>query len=291
VAETQVMQQETILKSALSRNGVASPSVAAARIVPTDKLGMPDFDRTPDVKELSEMALKLRPEMEQSQVNIRSTEIQLAGSKSGLLPSLDVQASFQNNGLAGEINKEPLPGGIVIPRNPDPYFIGGWPTAMAQVLRRNFPDYSVGVQLSVPIRNRVAQADYVRDQLSLRQQQLRYQALQNDIRVNVQNAVIGLQQAKAAHDAAAKQRVLQEQSLDAEQKKYALGASTIFFVIQSQRDLAQARFSEVQALSTYARAKVELNRVTGQILDANNISINEALKGQISRQSTLPPGS
>jgi outer membrane protein TolC len=107
--------------------------------------------------------------------------------------------------------------------------------------------------------------------------------------VEVQNALISLQQARARYQTSVKNRVLQEQTLDAEQKKYALGASTIFFVIQAQRDLTAAQASEVAALSTYARARNELERATGQTLSANAIQIDEAMKGSVSKAPSAVP--
>jgi outer membrane protein TolC len=148
---------------------------------------------------------------------------------------------------------------------------------------RSFPDYSVGLQLNIPLRNRAAQADMASAQLNLRQSELQQQQQINQVRVDVQNSMIGVQQARARFQTATKNRLLQEQNLDAEQKKYALGASTIFFVIQAQRDLATAQAGEVAALSAYALARVELNRATGQTLENNNIMIDEAMKGQVSR--------
>ena len=119
----------------------------------------------------------------------------------------------------------------------DPRLLGDFSGVWSQILGRNFPDYTIGFQLNVPLRNRAAQADIARDQLTLRQNELRQRQQLNQIRVDVQNAIIGLQQSRARYQSAQKSRVLQEQTLDAEQKKYALGASTIFFVIQAQRDL------------------------------------------------------
>jgi outer membrane protein TolC len=176
------------------------------------------------------------------------------------------------------------------PSNIDPRLIGGGLGGVwSQILGRNFPDYAIGFQLSVPIRNRSAQADIMRDQLSLRQSELRQRQELNQIRVDVQNAVIGLQQSRARHQAAQKARVLQEQTLDAEQKKYALGASTIFFVIQAQRDLALAQATEVAALSTYNRARVALDRATGQILAAHNVNVEEAMTGKVSNPPSALP--
>ncbi len=296
-AETQLLQQETLLKNALSRTGVASPLIADARIVPTDRIYVPPSDPVSPVQDLIETALKNRPDVAQIELQIENTKIGLKGSRNSLLPQLDVVADFRNNALVGQINKLPIPAipGTGIgpqPRNPaavDPFFIGGYGKALSQLFARNFPDYGIGFQFTVPLRNRSAQADMILDQLTLRQQELRRQALLNQVRVDVRNALTALQQARAAYEAAVKARELQEQTLEAEQKKYALGASTIFFVIQAQRDLAQARSAEVAAASQYAKAKVQLEAATGRILEAYNISIEEALEGRVSRPpSPLP---
>ena len=168
--------------------------------------------------------------------------------------------------------------------------MGGYGTAAGQVFRRNFPDYLGGLQLNMILRNRSAQADYVYNSLQIRQQELSQQKQLNQVRVDVQNAVIGLQQARARYQAAVKQRILEEQTLDAEQKKLALGASTIFLVIQDQRDLAQAQSNQVNAQSQYQQARVNLDVSTGQLLPVYNISIDEAHTGRVSRPpSPLPP--
>ncbi|MCS6953907.1 MAG: TolC family protein [Bryobacterales bacterium] len=296
VAETRVLQQEMILKNALSRTGVASPVLAEARIVPTDTIRMPDVEPVQPLQDLVARALELRPELQQARLAVENTKIGLEGTKSALRPSLDLVASFQNNALAGQINSLPIPPipgtNVTVPRNPasvNPFFIGGYGTVLGQLFRRNFPDYGIGFQLNIPLRNRAAQADMIRDQLTLRQQEIRQQQLVNQIRLDVTNALIALQQARASYQAAMKARVLQEQTLEAEEKKYALGASTIFFVIQAQRDLAQARSTEVASLSAYIKAKAELDRATGQILDVYNISLDEALRGQVSRPPAPAP--
>lgn len=292
-SETQVLQQETILKNALSRTGVASPSVAEARIIPTDNLSIPDVEQITPIQDLVALALANRPEIAQTEVNIENTRIQLQGTKSQLRPSLDLVGSMQNNGIAGSPNTVVAPidpnTGMPILRIANPAFLGGFGNLFDQILSRNYPNYSVGFQLNIPLRNRSAQADLLNDQLSLRQGQLNQRKQINQVRVDVQNAVIGLQQSRSQHQSAQKSRILQEQTLDAEQKKYALGASTIFFVIQAQRDLAQAKASEVSALSTYNRAKVSLYSATGQTLERYNVTLDEAIKGQVSRAPSALP--
>jgi len=258
ISQTRVLQQETILKNALSRNGVASPSVSEARIVPMDRISVPPTEAVEPIQDM-------------------------------VLPSVDFVMGMSNNGLAGDISMLPVAPGSP-PRTVTQYFVGGYGSVLGQIFRRNFPDYSAGVQLNIPLRNRAAQADMILDQLTVRQREIGIQQLENQVRVDVQNALIALQQSRATYLAANKTRVFREQTLDAEQKKYALGASTIFNVILVQRDLAVAQSAEVNALSSYSRARTQLGVATGQTLNNYNVSIGEAFRGSVSRPpATLPP--
>jgi outer membrane protein len=286
-SETNVLQQETILKNAISRNGVASPTIAEVRIVPTDRIQMPQVEAVQPIQDLTEKAIQNRPELAQTQIQLDNSRIALKGTKNALLPTIDAFVDLRNRGQAGSIStlpyKDPLTGAI-IPRNPnsvDSFFLGGYGTVLRQLFGRSFPDYSAGFSLNIPLRNRAAQADYASAQLNLRQGELQYQRQINNVRVDVQNALIALQQARARYQAAEKNRALQEQTLDAEQKKYALGASTVYMVIQAQRDLATAEGSRVQALAAYARARTQLDLATGQILESNGIHIEDAQKGVV----------
>jgi outer membrane protein TolC len=298
VSETRVLQQETILKNALSRTGVASPSVAEAHIVCMDQILVPDVEPIQPIQDLISSAFEERPELGQSKLQVENSQISLAGFRSALKPTLDLVGSLQNNGLAGQINTLPIPpvpgatGGTQVRSTTsiDPFFLGGYGTVMSQLFARNFPNYSIGFQLNVPLRNRSAQADMIQSQIALRQQEIKQQQLVNQIRVDVTNALIAVQQARAVYQAAVKTRELQEQTLSAEEKKYALGASTVFLVVTSQRDLALAGSIEVAARSSYTKAKVSLDQATGKILSANGIQIEEAKSGKVARApSPLPP--
>ena len=282
VAQTQLLQQETILKTALSKNGVASPVVADAHIVPTDQIRIPDSEPLAPIQELMATAISSRPELAQSRIQVENQGLALKGSRNGVLPTLDAVASISNNALAGDINQ------LGSNHSNNPFFIGGYGTVLQQLFSRNFPNYSVGFSLNVPIRNRAAQAQLINDELSLRQQEMGLQRLQNQVRVDVQNALIGVTQARAQYQSASRARILQAETLDAEQKKLEAGASTVYNVIADQQALAAAQYAEVQAQSAYAKAKVELDRATGQLLYHNNISLDEAYKGVVSRPSNPP---
>jgi len=300
VSETQLFQQEIILKNTLSRTGVASPSLAGAHIIPTDRIQLPEKEVLPAAEELVAKAIASRPDIAQTNIQIENSKINLTGVKNSLRPSLDLVGTFRNNGLVGEVNQLPQPAipgvsaGVTAEQRAltvNDFFVGGLGRLMNQLVSRNFPDYGFTFQLNIPLRNRSAQADVTRSQLALRQSEVRQQQILNQLRVDVQNALVSVQQARARYNAALKARVLQEQNLDAEQKKYALGASTIYFVIQAQRDLASAGSTEVAALAAYGKAKVEMDRSTGQTLAANNIVVEEAYRGQVAAPPSRIPNS
>ncbi len=233
------------------------------------------------------MALSARPELAQSRIQLVNQQLTIKGSKNGLLPTLDVVASMSNGALAGDINPLPaLPGS---PHSNTAFFIGGYGTVLSQLFARNFPNYAVGINLNVPLRNRAAQAQLASDELTYRQQELGLQRLENQVRVDVQNGMIGVSQARAQYIAAQKAQVLQAQTLDAETKKLSLGASTIYNQILAERDLVTAQSNMVAAEAAYARARVELDRATGQILYNNNVSLDEAYKGVVSRAPSAIP--
>lgn len=289
VAQTSVLQQETILKSVLSKKGLFNPEIAEARIVPTDAIQVPPRDDLPPLGDLMAEAMTNRPELRQSALTVENSKIQLKGTKNELLPSLSLFAYMNNHGLAGFLNSITPPPGSGFVNEADPYFIGGNGLALAQLFRRNFPSYRFFFTLNIPFRNRAAQSDYVHDQLTLRQAEISNRQQEKQVRLDVSNAVNSLSQARSQYESSVKQRVLQEQTLDAEQKKYRLGASTTYLVIQAQRDLAQAESNEVIAESVYAKAKVNLDVATGRLLSSYGISLDEARQGRVSRAPAALP--
>jgi outer membrane protein TolC len=169
------------------------------------------------------------------------------------------------------------------------YLAGGYGNFLAQIARRNFPNYSAGLSLVIPLRNRAAQSDYVTSLLDIRQSELGLRKNVNQVRVDVQNAVIGLQQARARYDAAVKSRVLAQQTLDADQKKLSLGAGTAIQVIQDQRDLATSQSTEVQSMANYSHARIALDQALGNTLEVNHVSVEEAMTGHVAAgPSPLP---
>ena len=152
----------------------------------------------------------------------------------------------------------------------------------------DFPTYSAGLNLVLPIRNRSAQADSARAQLDKRQQVVQYRQLQNTIFVGVRNAQIALQQDRAQVAAAEKARILAQQTLDAEQKKYQLGSSTSYQVVLRSRDLTTAQGNELRAKINLIEASVNFDQAVGRTLDVNHIIVADARRGKISRQPNIP---
>jgi outer membrane protein TolC len=290
LAVTRVQQQETIIKNAISKNGLASPSLLDAQIVPTDHIEIPEFEQIQPMQDLMTMALQARPEIVQSRIRLQNTDINLKGVRNAMMPQIDFVADVANNGLSGQVNQNFLPiPGQEPPPTPE-FFLGGLGNTLSQVFRRNFPDYQIGVQLSIPLKNRRAQADMAAGLLEKRQGEIRLRQSENGIRQEVKNATIRLQQARAQFQAAEKSRILQERTLDAEQKKFNLGASAPYDVVLAQRDLALARTQEIVAQNSYVQAKIELYRSTGQTLQINNISIDDAYSGNVSKPpDPIPP--
>lgn len=279
-------QQQLQLKNLISRTGSGDPLIANVEIVPVDHLVIPAADNIAPIKKLVQQALANRSDLLAQNGSLKTTEISDLGTTNGLLPSAGVLVSRSTQGLAGEPKEVRLPG--FPPLASDPYFRGGIGNALSQVFQQNFPTESIGVFSAVQIRGRVAQADYGIDQLSLRQQQLIAAKDRNQAQVDITNSVVALRQARARYEAAVQSRILQQQLLDAEEKKFNFGASTPYNVVVEQRDLAAAQAAELVALATYQSARISLDQTTGTTLEANQVSLSEAQAGKIAQASSLP---
>jgi outer membrane protein TolC len=265
-------EQEAIFKNVLTARGNEDPEVRAAHIIPTDALAIPEKDEIRPIQDLLAEALANRPDLGQARLQIENSQIGLEGARSATRPELELVGVMQNSGQAGTMN--PF-------APPNPGFSGGYGTVLEQVLARKYPTYGIGLQMTLPVRNRVAEADLARDELQLKQSQIRLRQFENQARLEVEDALIAMGRARASYEAAVEARKLQEESLEAEQAKFEVGASTSFFVIQYESLLAQARSTVVAAMSSYVKARAALERATGAILDQNKISLDSAVKGRM----------
>jgi outer membrane protein TolC len=236
--------------------------------------------------ELLQQAAKLRPDLSAADLEINNSRIALEGTRNELLPDLGLVGTVQNQGLAGQPNPQAIGANS---STPDTTFSGRYNTALGQVFSHRYSTYEVGIQLNLPLRNRIAQADVVRDELQLRTYQTRLIQLQNRVALEIDAAMIALRRARAAYQAAVRTRQLQEESLAVERARYEAGVDTAFFVIQYQAYLSQARSSEVVAKGDYFKAAVGLGRAVGTLLDLNNISVEESYKGHLALPASVVP--
>ncbi len=310
VAQTTLEQQQVQLKDLLSRNGLADPLLANVQIIPLDKIDVPENDTMPTAQEMVATAKANRLDLATDKLNFINSQTSSLGTKNNVLPTLVAIATASNQGLAGTAQFVPLrgaalPPGVSLPpgyqacpaslggagricQAPPDSVIGNVGTALGQVTRRDYPTEGVVAYFAPTLRNQTAQADYAIEQLGLRQTSLQNQRTINQVSVDVSNQSIGLQQARSKYLSASKNRALQEQLLQAEQRKFSLGASTTFLVVQQQRDLATAQSAEVASLVAYSNARVALDQTLGLTLKNNHISLAEAQNALVTRQSTLP---
>jgi outer membrane protein TolC len=224
------------------------------------------------MQDLIHDALANRPDLGQARLQIENSRIGLEGARSLTRPQVDLVGVMQNNGLAGALNPLVASG--------DTTFVAGYGGVLNQVFTRKYPTYGIGVQVNLPIHNRIAEADLARDEIQTRQSEVRLQQLQNQARLEVEDALIAMRRARGSYEAARQARRLQQESLEAEQAKFEVGASTAFFVIQYESLLSQAKSTEVAARSSYVKARAALQRAMGSILEENRISVEDALKAR-----------
>lgn len=279
IARSLARQQSELLKDYLLRE--SEDKLREIAIETTEPLVVPDAPAQQPLEQLAVQALQERPDLAQARLQLENSMTNLKGSRSALRPALDVVASAANNGLGGQPNETKL--SSLAPSSPNPFFVGGYGDALGQVFQRNFPDYGVALQFSVPVLNRAAKADVTRDQIQVRQQELRLKQLEKQARLEIRNAQIAVEEAHASYESARQERILEEQTLEAEKEKLDVGASTTFLVIQYQRDLTQARSSEATAQSSYWKARAALDRATGTMLTAHDIEFDEAVAGSVTK--------
>jgi outer membrane protein TolC len=280
--------QQLLIKNALSRT-LVDPLLADAEVIPTDTMAVPDQEPVTPVQDLVNQALAHRAELAESRIDLTNREINNKSAKNALLPTLNLFAYYQGSGLGGSVNPGYIcldPTNTICSNNRTP--TSSYGGALGQIFDSTAPDKGVGLQLNIPLRNRSAQADQVRALLEYRQAQMRLQQQENQIRIDVRNAQFTLQQNRARVEAARAGVELGRQSLDAETKKYSLGASTNTLVLQAQRDLAQSESTLVTALSLYEKSRVDLDRATGATLDRLGIDVADAEQGAVRRMPNVP---
>ena len=305
VAQTVQLQDQQTLKNAISKNPLA-PNFVNVEIVPTDLPSRPEAIEAPTFEDAVKEAFAKRPELQEEALNLLNGEIDLKATRNALLPTATLTAQYSSVGLAGnqaqfttatvagapvvDANGNPVPGDFLPATRFTPNGVAqaGFSDALSSAFHNNFPDYQISLNVQIPIRNRSAQADNQRAILTQRWLEAQLQQMKNAALLDVRNTYIALTQDRAQVDAASKARELQQQTFDAEQKKYQLGASTVYLVIQTQRDLINAQGTELRALANLAEAKANYERAVGRTLEVNRVTIADAKTGEAERETLIP---
>jgi outer membrane protein TolC len=279
VARTNLQLQELLVKNALTKS-LDDPVLEAMPVIPMDRLAEVKAPSSQSVQDLTEQALKKRPEPAESDIDLANRQISRRAVRNALLPSLSLVGFYGGSGLAGPLNplyNLPTPNVSTVPVD-----FGG---ALGNAFNNSAPDYYVGLNLNIPLRNRVAKADQFRSELEFRQAQLRSEQLKKQIRIEVRNAQYALEQTFARVEAARKARDLAQRTFEITKQEQELGAGSSFQTLGAQRDLALAELDLVNASTTYQKALVEVDRATGATLEHNGILIEDAISGTISSPS------
>jgi outer membrane protein len=298
VAKTNLQLQQLIMKNALSRT-LHDPVLANADVIPTSTMEVPVNEQVQPTEELVNEALRHRPELVESRIQLNSQEQSNKAIRSLLLPTLDLFAYYGGAGLGGSQSPESVCRApdqqFCASANPNPA-LSQFPLApsvsygdtLHQMVNSTAPDKGVGLQLNIPLRNRAAQAVQIRGELEYRQGQMALQQTENRVSIEVRQAQFAVEQNRASVDSARAAVDYARQSLDAEQKKYQFGTSTTTAVLQTRSALATAESTLMSAMAAYEKSRVEMDRAVGTLLDHHGISIDDAARGQVTHMPNVP---
>jgi outer membrane protein len=290
-AQNNLQLQQLLMKNALSRT-LVDPTLADAEVIPTSTIELPQQEPVIPTQDLVNDALGHRAELAESRIDLSNREINNKAIRNSMLPTLDLFAYYGGSGLAGAQNLANLCGPGQTPAtnfcSATPIPTTSYTSGLNELVNSTAPDKGIGLTLNIPIRNRNADALQVRAELEYRQAQMREQQIENQIRIEVRNAQFQVVQNRAAVAAAQAAVELGHQSLDAEQKKLNLGASTSTLVLQNQSVLATNESNLVSAMAAYEKSRIEMDRATGLLLDHAGIVMADAERGQVTHKPNIP---
>ncbi len=290
LAKTNLQLQELLMKNAISRV-YSDPILRDAPVVPTSTIQMPTEERETAAEDLVNDALRHRAELAESQIDLSTRQLSGQAVANAVLPVVDVGGYYGGSGLGGNINPGiPVCTGTQVkrcfnPKTAPPPFQNGGPVSyggtLSQLVDSTAADKGLIATFDATLRNRQAQANQIRSQLELRQAQVRLQQLENQIRIEVRNALFDVQQNRASVKAAQQAVDLAKQTLYAEKRKLDVGVSNPDNVLQQHTSLVAAQSNLLSALTAYEESQVELSRATGLLLENNGISIPDARAGVV----------
>jgi len=303
-------QGETTLLNDITRNP-ADGAFLGIEIIPTTPIAAPIASENIRLEDAVKEAWEKRPELQQMALNLKNAGIDVKATRNELLPSVNLFAEYIATGLGGvqtstattptgtflagapvvDANGNPVPGffeSTALSNSSQVIFPGGIGDTLSRMIRGKYPTFEVGINFSLPIRNRAAQADNAQALLNQRLQETQYRQQQNAIFVSVRNALIAQQEDRASLAAASEARSLAVQTFEAEQEKYRLGASTSYDVVLRSRDVTTAQGTELRVSINLLEDELKLNQAIGRTLEVNNITMADALQRKISGPSNIP---
>jgi outer membrane protein TolC len=277
VARTNLQLQESLMKNALTKS-LDDPTLEEMPVVPTDRTeaANTEAEANEPILDLIAQGLQNRPELLETDVDLANRQISRQAARNALLPTLSLVGFYGGSGLAGVV-----PPDVTVTSTVPTSLTGGWQNAF----NNSSPDYYVGLNLTIPFRNRVAKADQYRSELEYRQASVRKEQLRKQIRIEVRNAQYALEQSRARVESARKARDLAQRTFEITKKEQELGSGSTYQTMTAQRDLSVAELDLVTAITIYQKARVELDRTTGATLEHNGVLIQDAVTGTVAASS------
>ena len=255
-----LQQTENALRKQMGAD--LDPQIRKLPIVLTETVS-PSVEALPiDAEQEVAKAMTERPDLKSAAQNLDIDDLQIKTAKNGLLPDLELIGGYTTQGLGGIFHPDQF---TSIP--------GGFGDSLSQMFGFGYPMYSFGLQLRLPIKNRQASADMADAMVAKKRDALNVRTVQQQVRLDVLTAVSQVESSKDAMKLSVVAQEFARKYLEAEQKKYELGTSTIFFVLQAQGALVSAESAVVQNSVAYRRNSMNLLRRTGELLEARGIAV------------------
>ncbi len=294
LAQNNLQLEELLMKNALSRS-IEDPVLAEADVTPTSTMQIPQEEAVVPTQDLINQALDHRAELVESRIDLNSRDLSSKAVRNAMLPTLDAFAYYGGSGVGGNVALPACPAGAVTDRCyttlPPPFQNTnsvGYGGTLKQLVNSTAPDKGIGLTLSIPLRNREAQANQVRSELEYRQAQVRLHQLENQVRIEVRNAQFDVKQNRAAVLAAQYAVDFARQTLDADQQKLKVGLTTTTAILQDASILTTSESNLVSAKAAYEKSRIELDRATGLLLDHSGIDVADATRGQVTHLPKVP---
>jgi outer membrane protein TolC len=278
VARTNLELQQLYMKNAITRT-LDDPALEEMPVAPTDRIATQIQPINDDVQTMIAAALANRTELQESKLDLQNRELSRKTARNAMLPSLDLYGVYVGTGDAGTMNPK------YYNKNTTTDLPANYGGALQDALNNTAPEYRVGLSLNIPLRNRVAKADQYRTELEYRQSQVYFEELKKNIRIEVRNARYALEQAASRVEAARTARDLAQKTLDIMQQEQKLGAGSNQQTLSAEHDLALASSALVTAETAYEKARIEMRRATGTVLEEYGISIDEAKSGVVEAEN------